>query len=133
MKPTGGNNASWLCKGDENLARQALERKEVLPKLPIRLKPIWTSKAVRLIPLSVAITLEVKFPKPRPRRICSRHGSVLPRLRSNYKAPWGGWNQQCDGSLRAHGREVLMQEARAQSSRVGRCRFRKPICDVGIW
>jgi len=46
----GGNAMPMALQGDENLARQALERKKSFAETANTLKAIWTSKAVRLIP-----------------------------------------------------------------------------------
>jgi len=46
MKPTGGATPSWLLQVMRIWHAKRWSERRVLPKLPIRLKPIWTSKAV---------------------------------------------------------------------------------------
>jgi len=57
--------SSWLCKGDENLARQALERKKSFAETANTLKANLDQQSGQIDTLKRSLITLVKFPKPR--------------------------------------------------------------------
>ena len=124
-----------LQKGDENLARQALERKKTYTDTSAALKASLDTQSTQVETLKRnLIPLESKISEAKTKKEMLKARITTAKAQEQLQGMVRGMNTSSAMSAFERMEEkVLMQESRPGTRRVSRCRFRNPICPVGRW